>query len=92
MARSGEVERRGNDLEVDRVVGIGEDEQLIAAVGERILHAFLARRDQTRRRLGIGQIDQPLLRCLVIAAGDDAEAAAEELSCRWVNQPESFSS
>ena len=69
-------ERRGDDLEVDGAVGIGEDEQLVAAVGERILHAFLARRDQARRRFGIGEIDQPLLGGFVVAAGDDAEAAA----------------
>ena len=75
----GRGERRGNDLEVDGAVGIGEDEQLVAAVGERILHAVLARRDQARRRLGIGEIDQPLLGGLVIAAGDHAEAAAGAL-------------
>ena len=75
----GRGERRGDDLEVDRVVGIGEDEQLVAAVGERILHAFLARRDQARRRLGIGEIDQPLLRGLVVAAGDHAKAAGRTL-------------
>ena len=75
----GRGERRGDDLEVDRVIRIGENEQLVAAVGERILHAFLARRDQARRRVGVGEIDQPLLRGLVIAAGDDAEAAGRAL-------------
>ena len=69
-------QRRGDDLEVDRAVGIGEDEQFVAAVGDRILHAVLARRDQPRRRLRIGEIDQPLLRSFVVAAGDHAEAAA----------------
>ena len=72
-------ERRGDDLEVDRAVGIGEDEQFVAAIGERILHAFLARRDQPRRRVGIGEIDQPLLGGLVVAAGDHAEPAAGAL-------------
>src|SRR5207245_3853289 len=43
------------------------------------LHAFLARRDQPRRRFGIGEIDQPLFRGLVVAAGDDAEAAGGTL-------------
>ena len=75
----GRGERRGHDLEVDRVVGVGEDEQFVAAVGERILHAFLARRDQPRRRLGVGEIDQPLFRGLVVAAGDHAEAAGRTL-------------
>ncbi len=72
-------ERRGDDLEVDRIVGIGQDEEFVAAIGDRILHAFLACRDQPRRRIGIGKIDQPLLRCLVVAAGDHAEAAAGAL-------------
>ena len=72
----GRGERRGDDLEIDRAVGIGEDEQLVAAVGERILHAALARRDQARRRLGMGKIDQPLLGGFVVAARDHAEAAA----------------
>ena len=79
LARSGERERRGHDLEVDGVIGIGEDEQLVAAVGDRILHAFLARRDQPRRRFGIGQIDQPLLGGFVVAAGDHAKAPAGAL-------------
>ena len=69
-------QRRGHDLEVDRVIGVGEDEQLVAAVGDRILHAFLARRDQPRRRFGMRQIDQPLLGGLMVAAGDHAEAPA----------------
>ena len=69
-------QRRGDDLEVDGAVGIGENEQLVAAVGDRILHADLARRDQARRRIGIGKIDQPLLGGFVVAAGDHAEAAA----------------
>ena len=72
----GRGQRRGDDLEVDGAIGIGENEQLVAAVGERILHALFARRDEARRRIGIGQIDQPLLRGLMVAAGDDAEAAA----------------
>ena len=72
----GRGERRGDDLEVDGVVGIGENEQLVAAVGDRILHAVFARRDQARRRVGIGEIDQPLLGGFVVAAGDHAEAAA----------------
>ena len=72
----GRGKRRGDDLEVDGVVGVGEDEELVAAVGNRILHAFLARRDEARRRVGIGEIDQPLLGGLVVAAGDHAEAAA----------------
>ncbi len=55
------VKRRGDDLEVDGAIGIGENEELIAAVRDRILHAFLARCDQPRRRLRIGEIDQPLL-------------------------------
>ena len=75
----GRGERRGDDLEVDGAIGIGENEQLVAAVGERILHAFLARRDQARRRVGIGQIDQPLLGGFVVAAGDHAEAAGGAL-------------
>ena len=69
-------QRRGDDLEVDGAVGIGENEQLVAAIGDRILHAFLARRDQTRLRRGIGEIDQPLLRGFVVAAGDHAETPA----------------
>ena len=69
-------ERRGDDLEIDGAVGIGEDEQLVAAVGERILHAALALCDEARRRVGMGKIDQPLLRGFVVAARDHAEAAA----------------
>ena len=75
----GRSERRGDDLEVDGVVGIGEDEELVAAIGERILHALLARCDETRRRFGVGEIDQPLLGGFVVAAGDHAEAAAGAL-------------
>ena len=72
-------QRCGDDLEVDGVVGIGENEQLVATVGDRILHAFLTRRDESRRRFGVFDVDQPLFRCLVIAAGDDAEAAGRAL-------------
>ena len=75
----GRGQRRGDHLEVDGVVGVGEDEELVAAVGDRILHAFLARRDEARRRFGIGQIDQALLGGFVVAAGDHAEAAAGAL-------------
>src|SRR4029077_7923449 len=59
--------------------GVGEDEELVAAVGDRILHAFLALGDEARRRLGMPEIDQPLLRGLVIAARDHAETAARAL-------------
>ncbi len=69
-------ERRGDDLEVDGAVGIGEDEQFVAAVGDRILHAALAACDQARRRVGIGKIDQALLGGFVVAAGDHAKPAA----------------
>ena len=69
-------QRRRDDLEVDRVIGIGEDEQLIAAVGDRILHADFPRRDKACRRVGIGEIDQPLLGGFVVAAGDHAETSA----------------
>ena len=72
-------QRRGDDLEVDGAVGVGEDEEFVAAVGDRILHAFLARRDEARRRFGIGQIDQALLGGFVVAAGDHAKAAAGAL-------------
>ena len=68
-------DRRGDDLEVDRAIGIGQNEQLLAAVGDRILHAGFARRHQPRFRLFIGKIDQPLFRGFVVAAGDDAETA-----------------
>jgi hypothetical protein len=61
---------------VDRAVGIGEDEQLLAAIGDAVAHARLARRDQARCCVRHREIDQPLLRRVVIAAGDDAEAAA----------------
>ena len=76
MARSGAASGAVDDLEVDGAVGVGEDEQLVAAVGDRILHAFLARRDQPRRRVGIGEIDQPLLGGFVVAAGDHAKPSA----------------
>ncbi len=66
----------GDDLEVDGLVGIGEDEQFLAAIGDRILHALFAARDKARRRVGIGKIDQALLRRLVVASGDHAETAA----------------
>ena len=69
-------QRRGDDLEVDGAVGIGEDEQLVAAIGDRILHADFALGDKARRRVGIGQIDQPLFGCIVVAAGDHAKTPA----------------
>ena len=72
----GRSKRRRHDLEVDRAVGIAEDVQLIAAVGERVLHTLFTRRDQARRRVGVFEIDQPLLGRLMVAAGDHAEAAA----------------
>ena len=72
-------QRRGRHLEVDGAIGVGEDEQFVAALGDRILHALLARRDQKRRRIGIAEIDQPMLRGFVVAAGNDAEAAAGAL-------------
>ncbi len=69
-------QRCGDDLEVDRAAGIGEDEQFVAAIGDRILHAGLAPGDQARRCIGIGKVDHPLLGCFVIAAGDHAKAPA----------------
>ncbi len=72
----GRCQRRGDDLEVDGAVGVGENEQFIAAVGDRILHALLARRDKARWRIGIAKIDQPLLRGFVVAAGDHAKTPA----------------
>ena len=64
--------------------GIGENEQIIAAVIDRVLDAGLAGCDQARARRPrrIGKIDQMLLGCLVVAAGDDAEAA--ELALSWI--------
>jgi len=50
------IEWRGHDLEVDGLIGIGENEQLVAAIGQRILHAIFALRDQARRRIGVFEI------------------------------------
>ena len=75
----GRGERRGNDLEVDRVIGVGEDEQFVAAVGQRILQAFLPRGDEARRHVRTFEIDQPLLGRLVVAAGDHAKPSAGAL-------------
>ena len=69
-------QRSGDDLEVDGRVGIGEDEQFVATIGERVLHAALAGGDQARRRIQIGKIDQALFGGFVIAAGNHAKAAA----------------
>src|SRR6266446_3911625 len=67
--------RRGDDLEVDGIVGVGENEQRAAAIGERILHAGFAGRDQARWSVGIGEVDQPLLGGFMVAAGDYAKSA-----------------
>ena len=72
----GRSQRRGGNLEVDRAIGIGENEQLIAAIGDRILHAILARRDQAWWRVDIAEIDKLLLGSFMVAAGDHAIAAA----------------
>src|SRR5205085_11479205 len=55
---------------------IGQNEQLVAAVGERILHTALARSDQPWRRGRVGEINEALLRGFVVAARDDAETSA----------------
>src|SRR6266403_1525093 len=67
--------RRGDDLEVDDTIGVGENEQLAAAIGNRILHADFAGRDQARWRVGIGEVDQPLLGGFMVAAGNHAKSA-----------------
>ncbi len=60
--------------------------QLVAAVVDAVAHAGLARRHQARRGIGVGEVDQPALGGLVVAGGDDAEAA-EALSSTRTNQP-----
>jgi len=72
----GRVQRRGDDLEVDGVVGIGQDEQLIAVIRDGILHAVFALRNKTRLGVRRAQIDQALFGRLMVAARDHAEASA----------------
>jgi hypothetical protein len=55
------------------------NEQLVATIGDRVLHALFAGGNQARRGLRIGKIDQPLFGRLMIAAGDHAKAAAGAL-------------
>jgi len=61
---------RGDDLEVDGAVGIGENEQLVAAVGDRILHALLARGEPAGAANRDRRIDSAAARRFVIATGD----------------------
>src|SRR6185369_485854 len=70
------AQRRGDDLEVDRLVGIGEYEKLLAAIGHRVLHALLAGRDESRGRSGVFKIDQALLGGLMVPTGDHAKSTA----------------
>src|SRR5260370_40116331 len=72
-------ERCDVDAKVDRAAGVGADEQLLAAIVDAVAHTGLARRDQAWHRRGLRAVDQPLLRRLLVAAGDDAEAAAGAL-------------
>src|SRR5262245_52629056 len=75
----GRGERRDINAEVDRIALIGADEELIAAVINAVAYAGLTRRHEPRYSVGAGEVYQPLLRRLLIAAGDDAEAAARAL-------------
>ena len=75
----GRGERRADDLEVDGAIRIGENEQFITAIGERILHALFARGDEARGRFGMLEIDQPLLGGFMVTSGDHAEAAGRTL-------------
>src|SRR4051795_11237420 len=70
------MQRGRDDLEIDRAVRVGEDKELIAAVGDRVLHAVFPSRDQPRGAVGIGEVDQPLLGGFVVAAGNYAVTSA----------------
>ena len=78
----GRGKRRRGDAEVDRAAFVGQDEEFVAAIVDAVAHAFFARRDQARRRLRIGEVEQPLLRRVMVAAADHAEAAAGTLADR----------
>ena len=71
--------RRGEgcdgDPEVDGAALVGMDEELIAAIVDAVAHAGLARRHQARHGMGVAEIDQPALGGLLVARGDDTEAA-----------------
>src|SRR5262249_7532868 len=69
-------ERRLRDAVVDRIAFVGEDVEFIAAVQDAVAHPGLARRHHARHGIGQREVDQPALGGLVIAGGDDAEAAA----------------
>ncbi len=57
----------GHDLEVDGVVGIGDDDEVVVPVVDAILHAFATRFDADRCRRRIGRRHQPGLRGFVVA-------------------------
>ena len=75
VAAVGRRQRRHGDAEVDGAALVGQDEELVAAVVDAVAHAGLARRHQARHGVGVGEVDQPALGGLLVAGGDDAEAA-----------------
>ena len=68
------VDRRGDELEVHRVVGVGEDHEAVLVgrrrVGGVVLDALLAGLDHPRRAGGVGGRDEVLLRGHLRRRGD----------------------
>ena len=62
--------RRGHDLEVLGAVGIGEDEEDVAAFFQIILQADLARRHQRRLGQRLAGAEKPVFRCLMVVDAD----------------------
>ena len=59
-------DRRGHDLEVLGAVGIGQDEEDVAAFLKIVLQAGLARRDELRLGSGSSAGEEPVFRGLVV--------------------------
>ena len=74
VAPAGRGDRRGDDLEVLRPVGIGEDEEAVVAVVEVVLLGRLAPRDQARLAVRPVGVEHAEFRGLVVVGRDRDEA------------------
>ena len=83
-ARGG-VQRGRKNREILGAIGVGEDEDRIAMRLNLVAQAAFARRDPTRRRVLVGEIDEMAFARVVSVNRDDSEASAAAVSER--NEP-----
>ncbi len=71
------IERRLDQLEIHRAVGIGADDQPVAGIIDIVAQAGLARGDERGRRGRVVAGDAPDLAGVLVAGGDEDRAAGQ---------------